>query len=143
DANPVGLGLGTLDADVFADSGLVFAGFGSGFATPGDAASGPDGSGLVWPDGATSAQLDVEHPGGTATVVITPGAPLPTTLPGLGSWAEVTAFGVTFAGGPGGMPPGAAASVPYLVTTGTAATPRTYVDHVLATARLGAATSAP
>ncbi len=95
-------------ARVFADDGLLLAGFG----TDGN------GAGVRWPAGATEVQLDVSLRGGdteqaTSTVV--------DTVPALTApWSDVTGMTLTFTGS---LPVGAKATVPYRVVPGPAAVP--------------------
>ncbi|MBO1752330.1 hypothetical protein J4G33_11000 [Actinotalea sp. BY-33] len=142
DANPPALGLGDIDGAMFADSGLVFAGFGDGFVD-GDPASGPNGTGLVWPSDAEELELTVTSAAGTATVTLVPGDLLPglgalTAPQSIGSWAAVTGLTATFVDRGGDpIPTGARASLPYLLTPGADAEPGVYANHVLATTSIG------
>lgn len=142
DENPAVLGLGTLSDGMFAGTGFVFAGFGDGFATPGDPTGGANAAGLVWPSGATGATVGVTYgsPATTVDVPLTVGDPLPALadVAGLADWADVTGLSIVFEGT---IPTGATGSVPYLLTPGAAAVPGSYDNHVLARTTLGSDTS--
>ncbi|MBD3778800.1 MAG: DUF11 domain-containing protein [Micrococcales bacterium] len=137
-----GVRAGGLDADMFAASGLVMAGFGSDVV-----AGAGDGQGLVWPEGATGLDLVLRAGGETGTWHGDVGSALPTstgaftgftTAP---AWSAVTGFEARFTGA---VAMGASATVPYVVTTGAGSTPGTVVDNLALTrATVGGLTSAP
>lgn len=131
-----------LDAAMFSPSGLVLAGFGTSVVS-----GAGDGQGLVWPAGADSVTLTLRAGGETATWTGAVGAALPTGIAefsgfaGTWTWADVTGFDARF---DGEIEMGASATVPYVVTTGAAATVGATVANVaLARTTVEGLTSAP
>lgn len=132
---------GGVDPDMFAPTGLVFAGFGA------DVTAGTgDGQGLVWPDGATEVTVRLRAGGEEATWTAPAGSALPATIADFGfagapAWSDVTALEVTFTGA---VAMGATATVPYVVTTGPDAEVQgTTANVVLARSTVDGLTSDP
>jgi uncharacterized repeat protein (TIGR01451 family) len=132
---------GGIDADMFAPTGLVFAGFG------GDVTGGAgDGQGLVWPDGATDVTITLRAGGEEATWTAPAGSALPATIDAFGftgdpAWSDVTGLEVAFTGA---VAMGATATVPYVVTTGPdAAVESTTANVALARTTVDGLTSDP
>jgi uncharacterized repeat protein (TIGR01451 family) len=132
---------GGVDPDMFAPTGLVFAGFGSGVV-----AGTGDGQGLVWPDGATEVTVRLRAGGEEATWTAPAGSALPAAIADFGfagapAWSDVTALEVTFTGA---VAMGATATVPYVVTTGPDAEVQgTTANVVLARSTVDGLTSDP
>jgi uncharacterized repeat protein (TIGR01451 family) len=132
---------GGRDADMFAPTGLVFAGFGA------DVAGGAgDAQGLGWPEGATQVAITLRTAGEQATWTAPAGSALPATIDAFGFtggpvWSDVTGLTVSFTGA---VAMGATATVPYVVTTGPdAAVQGTTAHVVLARSTVDGLTSDP
>ena len=137
-----GVRSGGLDADMFAGTGLVMAGFGSAVAN-----GAGTGTGVVWPEGADALTLVVRAGGRTGTWTGRPGDVLPASLDAFDgltagqAWSTVTGIEARFTGA---VVMGATATLPVLVTTAGTAPVGAVTDNVLlARTTVGGLTSAP
>lgn len=101
---------GTSTSSFFDAGHLALAGLG---------ADGQGASGIVWPQGAATADVTLHTAGGDRTGHFTSASTAWTLgqFPGLASWSDVTGLSVTFTAAAGdSIPVGASAAVPYRVT---------------------------